>query len=121
MTTAEQPRAVPDERPFIIEELGEGRALARFGAYVDHPREEFAPKLKQALRTHERLACDLSDTVTLVSGWVRVLRDLSLEAKAAGKLVGIVSMGEEVRTTADILQCRDDLDQYDSVDEVWEA
>lgn len=119
MPSQEKVNAVPVDKPFELEELDAGRVVARFGVRVDHPRPGFAEELKRALRTHERVACDLRETKTLISGWIRVLRDLSIEAREAGKVVGIVGMNDDIRSSADILRCVDELSLYDTIDDVW--
>lgn len=118
-TSDESVAPVPVDRPYLLEELDESRVLVRFGKRVDHPRPGHVEPLREALRTHDRMAHDLTATRTMISGWIRVLRDLSLEARDTGKIVGIVRMHGDLRGSADVIKSRHALNFYDSVDEVW--
>jgi len=102
-----------------MEQLDERRVLVRYGRRVDHPRPGHVEPLQAALRSNERMVHDLTDTRTMISGWIRVLRDLCLEARDTGKVVGIVGMHPDLRESADVIKCLEALTPYDSADEVW--
>ena len=110
---------LPEDTPFHVDEIDAERAVVRFAEYVDHRRTAHRDdELKKAMRQHNKLACDVTSTVEIDSDWLALLADIGVEAKQAGKRVGIVGLSKTLRKSADVLGLTV-LEHYDSVDEVW--
>ena len=110
---------LPEDLPFRIEFTDTKHAVARFAEYVDHRRTpELDHRLYEAMRGHDRLACDVSDSVEVDSDWLALLADVTLEAEQAAKRVGVVGLRDTLKTSADLLGL-DTLCLYDTIDEVW--
>ena len=111
---------LPEDLPFCVEEIDSDRAIVRFAEYVDHRRTaKLDDQLRDAMRQHLKLACDLTATVEVDSDWLTLLADITVEANQAGKRVAMVGLSETLQHSADILGLTS-LQLCGSVDEVWQ-
>ena len=118
MKAEEQTAVVPNDVPYVFDELDSRRVLVKFGRRVDHPRLGFVEPLRAALHNYDSMACDLTLTRTLVAGWIQVLHDLSIEGRDADRNIGIVAMHPDLQNSAGVLGYRDMLNLCETVEEV---
>jgi anti-anti-sigma regulatory factor len=111
--------ALPDDVPFRVEQEGDERAVIRFAEYVDHRRTaELEEKLTTTIRHHQRTACDLRSTIEIDSDWLALLAQLTIEARAAGKRLGLVGLSDTLKRSADVLGLKK-LELFDALEDVW--
>lgn len=111
---------IPDEVPYEINDLDEGRTIIRFAEICDHRRDRWVPALDKLVETTDQIVCDLSDTDSMASGWFRLLERLTLNAKNSGKRFLVANVSESLRETADVIGVGKRIEFIDTVDEGWE-
>lgn len=117
--TSEQQR-LSDDVPFELEELDSDRVVARFAEYVDGRRTSaLEDSLSTAIRRHQKTACDVRDSKEIVSEWLVLLADLSVEARKSGHRVSVVGLNENLRKSADVLGLEGQLTLVSSIEEAW--
>ena len=110
-----------EEQPYVVEHLGDGRAVVHFAPICDHDRTlRHEEELTTLLEISQAVACDLSQTTLIASDWLRWLARLQAKATATGKTFGLAGMREDVLATADVLGLGDRLKKADSVEGVWQ-
>ena len=115
-----EPRQPPDDMPFVIEEDGY-RAVVRFAQIGDHERTaELRKQLFDVVDKTSQIVCDLGQTGTIVSGWLRLLENLTERAEASGKRFVLASVRPSVRETSDIIGVGKRLVFVNSIEEGWE-
>lgn len=115
-----EPRQLPDDMPFVIEEDGY-RAVVRFAQICDHERTaELRKQLFDVVDKTSQIVCDLGQTGTIVSGWLRLLENLTERAEASGKRFVLASVRPSVRETSDIIGVGKRLVFVNSIEEGWE-
>ncbi|HEX4956223.1 MAG TPA: STAS domain-containing protein [Thermoanaerobaculia bacterium] len=110
----------PDEPYRIQEDEEQRRAVVWFAVRCDHPRTKaLEDQLANLVASYDRVACEVSRTRVMGSDWLRWLARLTARAKAAGKVLALVGMGETLGRTADVLGLQDELVMKAALDEVW--
>ena len=104
--------------PFVIKPHPQKRAVVHFGVYVDHPQGYEEPLLELLEKT-DKVALDFRKTHVMVARWMRLLHELTLEAKEKGKILGVFGMRSSLQDTAQIIEVK--LDLYENLDEIWNA
>lgn len=112
--------ALPDDVPYKVAEKNGDRAVVQFAEYVDHRRTpELEKELLATMRAHRQTACDFTSTVEVDSDWLALLAQITLEARASGKRVGLVGLSDTLKKSADVVGLKKKLDLFDTIEDVW--
>lgn len=100
---------IASHSPFRIVQT-EPFTLLKFSEYVDTEFEEgFDRKLTELLSEHDRVVCDLSETIDVVTRWLKLFHRLSNMAKNQGKIFAISGMNSFIQKKADARAIQDKL------------
>jgi anti-anti-sigma regulatory factor len=100
---------------YEISEPRDGVVILRFAAYVDQLRRPADDERAFALvDRHEVVVCDLSESVEVVSRWLKLLARMSDRARDAGKRVVLVGVRDGIRRSSDWLGLSEDLELFDT-------
>jgi anti-anti-sigma regulatory factor len=114
------PDPLPDDVPYRIERADERRAIVRFAEICDHERTaERRRALNELIATVDEVVCDLTNTRTIVSGWIRLLEQLSVDAERMGKRFIVAGVSEIVKKSADIIGVGERLTIVKTVEQGW--
>lgn len=103
--------------PFVVRRR-DGVPILECPEYLDDlRREDDEKKLLALVDANDRVVCDVSQSVEIVSRWLKFLCRLSERATAAGKKFVLVGIQDEVRESADYLGIAECFDHEESVDE----
>lgn len=95
-----------------------GVVILRFVAYVDQLRRPSDDQhVYDLVDRHEKVICDLTDCVEIVSRWLKLLALMSDRARDAGKGVVLVGVGASIRRSSDWLGLSDGLTLVDTIAE----
>jgi len=115
------PAPLPDELPYEIERRDERHAIVRFAEICDHERtDDRRRELNELVSTFDQIVCDLTHTRTIVSGWIRLLESLSVEAEKTGKRFVVAGVSDTVKESADVIGVGSRLKHVGSVEQGWE-
>lgn len=116
-----EPKPLPDDTPFAVEAIGDNRAVVRFAQICDHERtEELRTQLFDLVANMSQIVCDLSQTETIVSGWLRLLETLTDRAESSGKRFVLAGVRDTVKATSDLIGVGKRLVIAESVENGWE-
>lgn len=92
---------------YTVEEHPNGVVL-RFPEYVDGLRSQADDDDAFAIVDEsERIIIDLSDSVEVVSRWLKLFNRMAIRAKNAGKTMFVVGASESIMQSADFLALKD--------------
>jgi anti-anti-sigma regulatory factor len=110
----------PKDTPYTIEQIGPERAIVRFAKFCDHERSgQYEKQLSALVETHDCIACDLSQTQSMKSDWLRWLCRMTLKAKKLDKEFVMVGVSESIKDLADVLAIEDKFSYAETVENVW--
>lgn len=109
----------PNE-PFRIEGIDDRHVLVKFARRCDQERtKELEEKLMALLARYDYVGCDLSQTTTILTEWLKWLLVLTVKAHHNGKVLAVIGMNETVRKTADYTGVKEGLVEVKTVEEAW--
>ena len=92
---------------YEIEQREDGVVL-RFPEYVDELRTQADDdEAFNLVDEHERIVIELSNSIEVVSRWLKLFHRMAIRAKSAGKQVFLVGASESIRESADFLALND--------------
>jgi anti-anti-sigma regulatory factor len=110
--------SIPDP-PYEVSKVDEGRHVVRFAKICDHERTVYRDELQSLIYTGNQIVCDMAQTTSIVSSWIRMLEQLSVAAEQSGKRFVIAAMSESVKRSADEIGVGSQLIYVESVEQGW--
>jgi anti-anti-sigma regulatory factor len=108
--------------PYTEDELENGVVVLRFEEYVDQVRgPENDQHVFNLVDRHEKVVCDLTSCVEIVSRWLKLLSLMSDRASDAGKSVVLVGVRESIRRSSDWLGLSDCFTLAETIDEAVDS
>ncbi len=109
-----------DSTPYEVDEPTAERAVIRFAPICDHQRtKEHEDELSRVVAQHTAVSCDMSQTKTIASDWLRWIARLAIQAGQTGTVFALAGLSDNVSQTADLLGIRESLTVVDTIEDVW--